>query len=82
MGEFRAADHAMGLELQLEELNEQRQRARVQGRWEDARRLETEIAELQAELAATAEMLATRGSEPEPEPRLHNAEQLSIDSRD
>ncbi len=74
---FRAADHAMGLELQLEELNEQRQRARVQGRWDDARRLEVEISELQGELAATAEMLAMRGSEPEPEPHLHNAEQLS-----
>ena len=82
MGEFRPADHAMGLELQLEELNEQRQRARVQGRWDDARRLEAEIAQLQGELAATAEVLAMRGSEPEPEPQLHNAEQLRVDPAD
>ena len=68
----------MGLELQLEELQEQRQRARVQGRWQDARRLESEIADLQAELAVTAELLAVRGSEPDPQPRIHNAEQLRI----
>lgn len=74
---FRAADHAMGLELQLEELQEQRQRARVQGRWEDARRMEAEIGQLQTELAATAEILAVRGADPDPQPRLHNAEQLS-----
>lgn len=78
MGEgFRPADHAMGLELQLEELHEQRQRARVQGRWEDSRRLEAEIEQLQAELAATAEILAVRGPDPDPEPHLHNAAQLS-----
>ncbi len=68
----------MGLELQLEELQEQRQRARVQGRWDDARRLEKEIAELQAELAATAEILAVRGSDPDPRPTIHNAEELSL----
>jgi hypothetical protein len=79
MGEgFRPADHAMGLELQLEELQEQRQRARVQGRGQDARRLETEIEQLQAELASTAELLAVRGPDPEPAPRIHNAEELRI----
>lgn len=77
MAKFHPADHAMGLELQLEELQEQRQRARVQGRWEDARRLEVEIDQLQAELAATAEVLAVQGPQPETAPRLHNAEQLS-----
>ncbi len=75
---FRPADHAMGLELQLEELQEQRQRARVQGRWDDARRLEIEIEQLQAELAATAEILAVRGSDPDPGPRIHNAEELKL----
>ena len=68
----------MGLELQIEELQEQRQRARVQGRWEDARRMEAEIEQLQAELAATAEMLAVRGTDPDPQPTLHNAEELSV----
>lgn len=80
MGEdFRPADHAMGLELQLEELQEQRQRARVQGRWEDARRMEAEIEQLQAELAATAEILSVRGQTPDPEPHLHNAAQLRVE---
>lgn len=67
----------MGLELQLEELQEQRQRARVQGRFDDARRMEREIAQLQGELAATAEMLAERGADPEQVPVIHDAEKLS-----
>jgi hypothetical protein len=46
MADFRPADHAMGLELQLEELIEQRERARVQGRPEDAERLEGQISAL------------------------------------
>ena len=48
-------DHVVGLELQLVELVESQQRAEVQGRTEDARRLQAEIGELQAELAAYAE---------------------------
>ena len=68
----------MGLEMQLEEAQEQRQRARVQGRWQDARRLEAEIEQLQAELAATAELLAVQGPDPVPAPRMHNAEELNI----
>ena len=51
-------DHEVGLELQLIEAVEQHERAERQGRGDDARRLEGEIAELQAELAATAERLA------------------------
>lgn len=54
----RAADHAMGLELQIEELEEQRARADVQGRGEDAARLGQEMGALQAELARTAEVAA------------------------
>lgn len=50
-----AADHAMGLELQIEELNEQRTRAQVQGRDADVAALDVEIAALQLELARTAE---------------------------
>jgi hypothetical protein len=73
---FRPADHAMGLELQLEELREQQERARVQGRETDAARLQSEIEELQTELAATAEMIRP-GEAPEP-PRLHDAEKLSV----
>jgi hypothetical protein len=48
-------DHAMGVELQIVELVEQQTRARVQHRFEDADRIETEIAQLRAELAATAD---------------------------
>ena len=50
-------DHEVGLELQLIEAVEQHERAERQGRADDARALEAEIAELQAELAATAERL-------------------------
>ena len=77
MGDFRPADHAMGLELQIEELQEQLQRARVQGRFEDSRRMAVEVAELQAELASTAELLAVQGPDPEPAPELHDAAKLS-----
>ena len=49
------ADHAMGLELQIVELVEQRTRAEVQHRADDAARIEQEIEQLRAELAATAE---------------------------
>ncbi len=56
------ADHAVGLELQIEELVEQRQRATVQGRGGDADRLGGQIAALQDELADTAE----RAAEPPP----------------
>ena len=77
MGEFRPADHAMGLELQLEELIERRERAIVQGRDEDGRGLALEIAALQDELAATAEQIALAGPQPEPAPELHYAEELS-----
>ena len=51
-------DHEIGLELQLIEAVEQHERAVRQGRDSDARDLEREISELQAELAATAEQLA------------------------
>lgn len=50
------ADHAMGLELQIVELVEQQTRARVQHREDDAVRFDGEIAQLRAELAATADV--------------------------
>lgn len=56
----RLADHEMGLELQLVELEEQRHRAEVQGRGDDAAGLQHEIEAVQLELAATAERLAGR----------------------
>lgn len=58
MTDPRLADHEMGLELQIVELVEQRTRAEVQGRTEDARRIQDEIVTLQAEMARTAERIA------------------------
>ncbi len=68
----------MGLELQIEELTEQRQRAAVQGRDDDAQRLDLEVDALQAELAATADRAALEDPSPALGPELHNAEELSI----
>jgi hypothetical protein len=76
MASFSPADHAMGLELQLEELFEQQRRAEVQGRADDVDRFQSEIEQLQSELAVTAELLAGDYSTPEP-PELHDAEKLS-----
>ena len=76
MAEFRPDDHAMGLELQLEELSEQRERARVQARLEDVARLDTEISALQSELASTAELLVKEGLRADPGPELHDAERF------
>ncbi len=80
MTEFRPADHAMGLELQLEELTEQRERAVVQGRDDDARRLTGEIEALQTELAETADVAASTPPQPDPEPVLHDRHELEVDT--
>ena len=66
----------MGLELQLEELIEQRERARVQRRPEDVARLEQEIAALQGELARTAELVAEEGPPTDGGPEFHDGEKL------
>ena len=55
----RLEDHAIGLELQIVELEERCQRAMVQGRTDDADRLEREAETLRTELASTAEVLAS-----------------------
>jgi hypothetical protein len=53
----RIEDHAVGVELQLTELVEKRERALVQGRTDRAEELTVEIEVLQTELAATAERI-------------------------
>lgn len=53
----RLEDHAVGLELQIVELVEQRARARVQGDADVARRCQDEIDALQLELAETADRI-------------------------
>lgn len=58
MSNPRLEDHLVGLELQLVELVENKQRADVQGRAGDAANLEAEIALLQTELASTADQIA------------------------
>lgn len=57
----RLEDHAVGVELQLVELVERKERAKVQGREAEAAQLEGEIQTLQQELAATAERLDDDG---------------------
>ncbi|MEN3316367.1 MAG: hypothetical protein V7605_2601 [Acidimicrobiaceae bacterium] len=55
MSDPRLEDHVVGLELQLVELVEQQHRAQTQYRPDEAARLESQIAAIQAELAAGAE---------------------------
>jgi hypothetical protein len=59
MADPRLEDHAIGVELQLTELNEELERARVQGRPDRMRQLEAEIAELQDDLASTADQIVS-----------------------
>lgn len=59
MTDPRLEDHVVGLELQLVELVEQQHRAEVQHRREDVAKLDVDIAEVQQELVATAEVIST-----------------------
>lgn len=62
MADIVLEDHLVGVELQVVELVEQRERAEVQGRTEDAARIQREINALYAEMARTTEqMTAERG---------------------
>ena len=66
MNNPRLEDHVVGLELQLVELVEQRERAAVQHRRADAARLQRDIDAVQEEMARAAEALA-RPDAPEPD---------------
>jgi hypothetical protein len=57
MTDPRMADHMVGLELQLIELEERRRRALVQSDRVAMARLEGEIEQVRQEMAATAEHL-------------------------
>lgn len=59
MADPQLEDHAIGLELQIVELVERRERALVQGEDGAAKRIQQEIDALQAELATTAEAIAS-----------------------
>ena len=58
MNDPRLEDHAIGVELQITELVEKIERARVQGRLDRVSQLQPELDALQDELAATAEKIA------------------------
>ena len=58
MTDPRLEDHLTGLELQIVELVEQRERARVQHDDAEVARLGQELDELQAEMARTAEAIS------------------------
>jgi len=77
-----AGDYAMGLELQLEELVEQRARAEAQHREADAAELGAPIADLQSQLADIADLAALAALEnvaPGMTPVIHDAGKLGID---
>lgn len=59
MTDPRVEDHLVGVELQLVELVECKERAVAQGREDDASELNGEIEQLQAELGAVTEELGT-----------------------
>lgn len=68
----RLEDHVVGLELQIVELVEQKQRAEVQRRTGDSRALECQIEALQAEMATSAEVASTEAPLESPEkPEVH-----------
>ncbi len=58
MHDPKLEDHVVGLELQLVELVEQRERATVQHDDAEATRIQAEIDALQAEMVSTAEAIA------------------------
>ena len=66
MTDPRLEDHVVGLELQLVELVEQRERALVQGEGAEASAISSEIEAVQSELTDAAEAVAT--DEPAPQP--------------
>ena len=59
MTDPRLEDHAFGVELQINELVEQIERARVQGRDDRVAELQRELEVLQDDLVATSEEVAT-----------------------
>ena len=59
----RLEDHVVGLELQIVELVEQRERATVQERHEDVARIQREIDALQDEMARTTEKITRANAE-------------------
>ena len=63
MADILLEDHLVGVELQVVELVEQRERAEVQGRPEDAARIQSEIDALYADMARTTEQMTMQQGE-------------------
>lgn len=59
MTDPRLEDHAFGVELQMTELVEKIERARVQGRHDRVAELQRELEDLQDDLVSTAETIAS-----------------------
>ncbi len=59
MTDPRLEDHAIGVELQMTELVEQIERARVQGRTDRVDELQRELDALQEDLVSTSETIAS-----------------------
>jgi hypothetical protein len=78
MTDPRLEDHVVGLELQLVELVERRERALVQGMAEEAEALAAEIDEVQTELIVTAETLAADKPVPHADVLAESAEDATF----
>ena len=74
----RLEDHAVGLELQLVELVEQRERATVQERYDDVARIQKEIDVLQEEMVRTTEKIARPDAEV---PDFHDVDEAIPEER-
>ncbi|HEV3402040.1 MAG TPA: hypothetical protein VG078_09500 [Acidimicrobiales bacterium] len=70
MTDPRLEDHVVGLELQLVELVEQRNRAEVQQRLDDVAKLDADISAVQQELMVTAEVISADEPAADEEPHV------------
>ncbi len=82
MTDPRLEDHVVGLELQLVELVERRERAVVQGLPDEAAALSDEIDAVQTELIVTAEAVATDHPLPHAEVLAESAEDATFTMTD
>ncbi len=82
MTDPRLEDHVVGLELQLVELVERRERALVQGLGDEADAISTEIEELQTELIVSAEALTDEKPIPHADVLAESAEDATFTMAD
>jgi hypothetical protein len=82
MTDPRLEDHVVGLELQLVELVERRERANVQGLADEAEVISREIEALQTELIVSAEALAADNPAPHADVLAESAEDATFTMTD